>query len=539
MKTIKDPDFIQTLFRNLARQITPVIINNYLTSDLYFKTKKGDIPLLRTSEDLLINSTINVTFLFKDILYHFNSVIISQEDDRVYVIDYPSEIKAHYRRLNYRLNIDSSENVSVNIFNQSYKLSDISAAGLSFISENNCFEQDQIIEYINLTLPDIPAIGLSGQIKYCSNNNDHYIYGIKFLEPDWNAIYYINSYIFSKKYPNVRNMSSCSDEEIYNLYNESGYFNMFKNYSVKQVRQYYNNMLKTFHHLRNKPLILNKLGFYKDKLLAGGDLLWLYKNTYIGIHLAAIPEARRILNSLTDIYLATTDFFLSNKYAQYYLAYIHAEQEWHRKMYLSIGNIIADETKYRFDTCHLFEYDTNYMSTLIPNNNYSISRLREPDQFIDYAEQNLPWLLRKCYCYEKDDFYLPDIKQIYESFNFKINRALWQIKKADKTVAFAVGELFENGLNIYNFMDVTYLYLTEANLDLKPLIPVVLSEVSQFYRANGKHKFNLNFSEQYTSNLNFDIPGLNYIYQMGRVISNKEGGKEYKAIIEAQSRSGV
>lgn len=139
MKTIKDPDFIQTLFRNLARQITPVIINNYLTSDLYFKTKKGDIPLLRTSEDLLINSTINVTFLFKDILYHFNSVIISQEDDRVYVIDYPSEIKAHYRRLNYRLNIDSSENVSVNIFNQSYKLSDISAAGLSFISENNCF----------------------------------------------------------------------------------------------------------------------------------------------------------------------------------------------------------------------------------------------------------------------------------------------------------------------------------------------------------------------------------------------------------------
>jgi hypothetical protein len=541
-KKIEDEKYISALFRNLARYgETPLHINYknvQFNGGLTFNDRRGTIAKINlkdSSVNLCIGDKIKLTFSFKDLFINMDTEIIDLIDNAFH-IQKPVEIYVSLRRMVSRYIIQDSEYpyINLSIDEKTYKLSNISTRGLCFVSEE-VFHKGQVIRNAVINI----ALGSPIHTDVCVKNrkgekNGFYNYGVKFIDADWGVYHGLFKYIFMRSYPNLRSLNEFSLNEIYTLFEESGYMALKHK---DEMEENFTNMTQVLNKVDEKPQLTINVVYYGDgKLLSGASLLRVYNGTFLGHQLASIPGARLYLKSKSDIYLGFCDFLLNHPYFRYYLAYFNAHSDWHAEMYKNVFEQINDKRKLILDTIQLFEYAIGCPGKFFLNNEYSTKCLNKPNEFFEFCNERAEPLIADSYGYNSKHFDLKEIKQTYEILGLYVSRRLWGIYKDEKAVAYAVAEAYPDGINLYNLIDMVRIYFIDEAPDIQSIINSLLPEVTQFFKKYKKKKFNLLFKASDNEVHNIKIEGLIYSHLLGRFIANREGASEYMKILQLNFR---
>lgn len=527
IQQIENEEYINNLFRNLARKSEiPISLGN-LSGKMIFNDRKGnDIHLQFVDPEVsfaIVNNS-RVTFSVQEASFAFE-VNPARVDAHNYKIKKPTKIFPLFRRLLPRYTFKPGEEAYITFLNSfnKYQVIDINTKGLAFISKKRLLEKENFSVKIMINSFDIYT---DGKIKHSCNKNGLYSYGISFFNMDWESYLKLFKFIFQRAYPNLRELGDFSKEEIYNLFEESGYLNLKPK---NEMQVHFNDMVKVIDKIRNKILINTNSVYYDKSILSSASLLRIYNQTFLGHQLAAKVTTKTNLKSKTDIYLNLVDHILNNPYIENHLAYFINDLSWHDKMYKKIRDYINDAGLFIYDNLNFLEYNIKDLITLKINTDIKIELLDNYDEFIIFANQNLETLTNYCYGYNKENINLTELKQIYSVFNLLINRKIWRISK-DNVIGYIVAEVYSNGLNLFNVLDMCRIYLNNYD-NISEIFPAILNEVSIFYLQYQKNKFNILFKYHNTEKTNYDIPYLKYINVFARVMANKKGMSLYRKFL--------
>lgn len=542
-KRIENEKFISNLFRFLARQkVIPVYVyrsKRRFSAWMLFDDLTGNRINLRFEKGMSISvgSSVRVTFSYKDVLFFFDTDITEATED-VWRLQKPSLIFSPFERLIARYKVGEDEEAMVFFHGQpkGYKLLDISARGLSFASEDRCVREGELIRCVTVKVGNDIEVLVDASVRYCKRGDEQeYIYGLAFLDMDWMTNNKLFNYIFEKTYPNIRPMEDFSNDEIYKLYADSGYLDLK---SRDEMDINFSNMMNILEKVRYKSQISTNVVYYKEgKLLTGASLMRIYDRTFLGHQLASVPEARFVLRTKTDIYMGFAEFMLNHPYGKYHLAYFEAASVWQNEMYRTIGEYINDKNKFYCDTVHYFECYVDSFKSTGADKNYRNETLYNPSEFIRYCQKTMEPLVAGCYAYNTEHFQLMEIKHAYEMVDMSIARRLWRITMHGTVVAYAVAEVFTDGLNLFNFLDMCRVYFTGEEVDIKQVLQALLPEVIMLFKKYKKKKINVFFkADDGVIGEVETLPGVSYMCLTGRAFVNQEGMSEHKKLLAVSTR---
>lgn len=540
-KKIDDQNYINILFRNLAREKAIVILihfnEEHIPAQLNFTDLKANQIILKTSSIKLNDEkAIRISLIYKDELLFFKTKIVELVDNSSCKIAKPDIIFSSIRRLISRYRVKEHEDITLQFLGDcnKFQIADITTRGLSFLSESAIHLEKNITKSLNIRIKD-KEIFAEGKFKYSRKQKDGlYIIGMSFQNLRWSDYYFLFSYIFSKNYPHLKYLADFTSEEIYNLFKEAGYLSLK---SKEEIDENFQDLFKNIIVIKDKTQISINPVFYKDgKLLSTASLLRIYDRTFLGHQLAAVPEARLIPKSKSDIYLGFADILLNHPYFEYYLSYI-LDLPWHQEMFKKIGEIIRDKSKFLLDFIQYFEFNIIEYSenNFVWDNKCEV--VERIDEFIEFFKFENEQIIVDSYSYSINSFYLPEIKQAYELMGLYVDRKLWHVKKGKRVVAYIVAEVYSNGLNLFNILDMCRIYFIESSdSNIHYIIQEMMPHIAAYYQSYKKKKFNIMFkcSDELIKDINF--VGLHYKYQFGRIIISKEGVAEYKKFISVNFR---
>ena len=527
-KRIIDERFIVNLFRNLYKQKKVPVVAEHVMADMLINDRKGNNIVLENFEHnpTSISESIQIGFFYNETFYSFTSTKIIK--DSVYHLEKPQEIYATYKRQLNRYIVKDIDNIRLRIAGhvKEFNVKDISIKGLSFESDT-MYEVGSIIDNIEMTLEDSQTIFLDAVVKYrnSATSDKTYIYGLSFTDIDWFSIRTLFLFIFKNSYPNVKSLTEFDKESIRKL---------FEAYLVKLPdaigRKRFDDMIVTMNHIKSNQEISASLVYVKDDnlLLSTASALRIYNRTFLGHQLVAVPQSATNIRSRADIYYGLADYTINNKYFEYYISYYVTLLSWHDLMFQSIENYISDKKKFLISKIQFYTYSTE-LNPKYQNHNYNIELMNDPDDFLEYCKKHMESLEIEAYSYN-NDFYLEEIKQVYEATGLFISRKLWCVKCNGSVCAYIVGECSSNGLNLFNLMDmVRFIFIDPESMNKQEIIDVSLEQIVQYYRRYNKDSFSLVLQGE---NTDINIEGLIPNQSWARVIMNKDGGIEYKKLIK-------
>lgn len=541
-KKIDEQKYINNLFRNFAREKDILILihlnEEHIPAQLSFSDLKANQIMLKTSSKKINNETvIRISIVYKDELLFFKSKIIELIDNSTYEITKPDIIFSSIRRYISRYKVNEHEDITVQFLGDSskYQIADISTKGLSFLSKSIIRSEENITKSLNIRIKDTEIL-VDGKFKYCRKQRDgHYITGMSFQNLRWSDYYFLFFYIFSNDYSHLKYLADFTSEEIYNLFEEAGYLGLKPREEIDEIFQ---DLIRNIVIIKDKTQISINPVFFKDgKLLSTASLLRIYDRTFLGHQLAAVPEARLIPKSKSDIYLGFADILLNHPYFEYYLSYI-LDLPWHQEMFKKIGEIIRDKNKFLLDFIQYFEcniIECSNKNNYVWNSNCEV--VERADEFIEFFKDKNDPIIVNSYSYLINSFCLPEIKQAYELLGLYVDRKLWRVKKGKKVMAYIVAEVYSNGLNLFNVLDMCRIYFTDSNdVNINYIIQEMIPNIAAYYQSYKKKKFNIMFKCSNELIKEINLNGLKYKYQFGRIIISKEGVAEYKKFVSINFR---
>ncbi|MBN2851495.1 MAG: hypothetical protein JXQ23_02025 [Clostridia bacterium] len=539
-KEIENSIYILDILRNIGRS-SELQASVFFTADDF---EQGNLIYSRKDKQLLyipknipdryqIGQTISISFVLKETLFDFDSQIIDIRDNSL-VLDFPKVFRSSFKRRYSRYIPETDEDMYILLNDGSQcEVKDINTAGVSFYSESLNLDIDDNIRNLCIIFEQ-SQVCIDARIKYIiPSSGSQLLYGTEFDDIDWFSNYSLFKYIFRKTYPDICEITDFSRETIYQLYEESDYFKLKPR---KEIEISFNDMIETMNKIKIYPhIISNPVFYHQDKIYMGASALRIYNNTFLAQHLAAIPQSRLFPSSKTSVYLAINDYLLCNPYFKYYLTYFDATNKWHNKMYQSIGNYIDDENKFLYETIDYFEcyydsYDASSKSYL------KCKVLKNYDEFISYANANLPGLYCAAHGYNHLDFEIKEMKQIYAMAGIYAQRQVFKITDKEKTVAYGVVELYSKGLNLYNVLDMIRLYIVDRSYDFNKIFIAAINECKFFFEKYQKSKFNIFVKLSENERNSISIKGVKYDFLVGSVMADRNGSVEYKNLFLNMTR---
>jgi hypothetical protein len=169
-------------------------------------------------------------------------------------------------------------------------------------------------------------------------------------------------------------------------------------------------------------------------------------------------------------------------------------------------------------------------------NRYTAVTMDDPSEFIKFAKNDIPYLIRSTYGYDETNIGLDEIKQVYELIGLYVERCIIKVSKDGKPIAYAVCESYTPGLNMYNILDLSKIYLADKDADLNALMSAVMLEAYPFYDKFEKTKMNIFINIKHEDIYKVDVPGVEYQLIAGRGIVDRSGVIEYKNLLLNMSR---
>ncbi|NLY76300.1 MAG: hypothetical protein GX075_13540 [Firmicutes bacterium] len=533
---IEDQNYIRSLFRNISREKESLVLIDCGNLNFYAKmivtSFKDNSITIKTDVDIdvniLKNSKIKVSFIFKEEFINFESTLLEVINKEKFLIQKPETILSSLRRLLSRYKIKNDEIVELQISENGpfCSLLDISTKGLSFLS-NEPIAENTVLSNINISFNHEVKVWVDGYVKYCiPTKNCNYLCGLSFLNASWEVFDKIFNYIYKQKYPKLKPLFNCDIEQIYNLFFDSGYLNLKPK---EEMEDNFNKMANNLDKIKNRSQLSFNVAYLDNgKLFSTASLLRIYNRTFLGHQLAAIPEARMNLKTKTDIYLSLCDFLLNHPYCLYNLMYFDANSLWHNQMFKRISNYIDDKNNVLYDSIQLFEFEIKSFKNV--KSKLTCKQLGDNKEFLEYCEKNIHNIEMNSYSYN-DGFWLEEIKQVYELVGLFMDRKLWGIFYDEKIIAFIVTEVYFQGANLYDLLDMARIYIKDYKENAEDIIKAALPAIVPFYRRYNKEKFNVLIKIEDKAAYSINIQGLNYSHRMGRFFMSLRGLSTYKKIL--------
>lgn len=499
----------------------------------YRKDKQLFLKLNMMDERFEPGLKIHVSFLLKETVFSFDSTIMFVTEN-VLELNSPAVFTSSFKRHYSRYSPSDEESLLVKMPDGSlHDVKDITISGVAFYSEQLEYKIGDRIRNMEILLKD-DIVRIDADVKYIVEaDSGNFFYGTSFPNNDWFSHYSLFQYIFSQTYPDIRQIFEFSKEEIYMLYDNSGYFDLKPR---EEVDTLFNRMYKNLSIAKDYPQITtNPVFVHNNKMYMGASALRIYNRTFLAQHLAAIPESRLFPSSKHSIYLGLSDYLICNPYYDYYLTYFNAHHKWHNRMYGSIAGYINDDRKYLYDTIEYFDVFYNKHS-LLSNNPYKAETLKDSTEFTDYSEQNIPYLVRCTYDLNKSNIDLSELKQVYELIGLYVDRSIIKVIHDNEVAAYAVCESYTPGLNLFNFLDSIKVFIIEKNPDLSFILNVITEESQYFFDRYEKSRTNLFITLDEGVKDTVFAPGIVYNHLVGRGIVDRSGVIEYKNLLLNMSR---
>ncbi len=499
----------------------------------YRRDKQLFLKLNEMDERFVQEFDINVSFLLKETVFSFDTSILDITEN-ILELKPPVVFTSSFKRHISRYSPTDEETLLVKMPDGSlHDVKDITTSGVAFYSEKLGYKIGDRIKNMQILMKN-DFVRLDADVKYIIEaDNGYFFYGTKFPNNNWFRYYSLFRYIFKQTYPDIKQIFTFSREEIYLLYENSGYFNLKPG---DEIEDSFNKMYKNLKRISDYPQITtNPVFVHNNKMYMGASALRIYNKTFLAQHLAAIPESRLFPSSKHSIYLGLSDYLICNPYYEYYLTYFDAQNKWHNRMYGSIAGYINDKNKYLYDTVEYFEVSYNEHA-LLSENSYSAEILTDTTEFSEYAEENIPSLVRYTYGLDKKNIDLTEIKQIYELIGLYIDRCIIKIVKDDVVTAYAVCEAYTTGLNHFNILDSIKVYIVEKKPDLNSVFNALIGESLSFYDRYEKNRTNLFIKLDSDVKDTINVPGIRYSHLIGRGLVDRNGIIEYKNLMMNMSR---
>jgi len=500
----------------------------------YYRRDKQLFLQLNEMDDRFVpRMEIQVSFLLKETVFSFATTIL-EITENVFELTPPAVFTSSFKRHYSRYSPTDEETLLVKMPDGSlHDVKDITTSGVAFYSEQLDYKIGDRIRNMQILLK-YDFVCLDADVKYIIEaDNGNFFYGTEFTNKDWFSHYSLFHYIFENTYPDIHQIFEFPKEEIYMLYDKSNYFQLE---GGDHVETSFNNMYKVMGRINQYPQITtNPVFVHNSKMYLAASALRIYNRTFIAQHLAAIPESRLFPTSKSSIYLGLSDYLICNPYYKYYLTYFDAREKWHNRMYGSIAGYINDDRKYLYDTTEFFKGTfTNFIP--LSDNTYTASTMDDPTEFIDYAQMEIPYLIRSTYGYDKANINLEEIKQVYELIGLYVARCIIKIEENGRTIAYTVCESYTPGLNMFNILDLSKIYLVDKEADLNAVISAFMEEVFPFYDRFEKNRVNIFISIDHDDVEKVNLPGIKYQLIAGRGIVDRSGVIEYKNLLLNMSR---
>lgn len=423
-----------------------------------------------------------------------------------------------------RHTIEEDEKAYVTINRQQYRILNIHTKGLAFHAPKKIAENGELIRDFKINLDDT-TIFLDAEVRHIEKNNSMYIYGLNFKDINWIDKMEIVKYILRTNHTHLANMSDYSDDEIYELFDNSGYLDL----TNMGFESNFPEMIKALRKIDNIPHISKSFVYVDEnnKILSGANIVKLYNYTFLAQHLAVKKEAKLNIPCKMDIYKAIQNYILNHHYFKYYLAYFDRDLDWHKRLFQDIINYINDPQKFVFETLTWFVASTTDSTPLKKSNIYEVEKLYNFEEFIDYADKNLSDLEKGCYCYNKD-IHLDKIKTLYELKDLYAERKMYKVTENGNIVAYLVAEVYSSGINLFNCIDSTKVYFVNTTIDQNEFLKAIYNEMNSFYRKYNKNYFHIVVNTIYGIDFkDINIDNFKRI-EAARVIANNDGIREYK-----------
>ncbi|MDP4181361.1 MAG: PilZ domain-containing protein [Bacillota bacterium] len=523
-KKITDEKFILNLFRNLYKLRNINVLAHQTMSVMVIKDRKGNEIVLHTSEHdkLSDNEILNIGFFYNESFYSFKTQITFK--DAVYYLQRPDEIYETDKRQLNRYEIKENENILLKIGDHDgvFKVENISTSGLSFASDLD-IEMGSIIRNIEIMMEDSQIIYVDAVVKHRNTQEGLNTYGVAFVDIDWFSVRELFLYIFKKNYPEVRILAEFDKDNIRRLF-ETYLERLPETIGKKR----FEDMINTMNRIKNNKEISANLVYVKDNenLISTASTLRIYNRTFLGHQLVATPQSVTNVRSRAHIYYGASDYMINNKYFEYYISYYVTHLSWHDLMFQRIESYINDKSKFYISKIQFYNYNTG-CNIKYARNEYIVEAMNEPESFIEYCNNKLEPIEIKAYSYDRD-FYLEEIKQVYEALGLFIVRKLWSVMRNGSIVAYIIIECGSNGLNLFNLIDMARFIFIDEN-DKHNIIEAALENLLKYYRKYQKDNFNVVIQAEADD---IKIEGLIPNQSWARAILNKEGAIEYRKLIK-------
>lgn len=544
LKEIKDDKFIAGLFRKLARQKQVFRASFYaeeqkVRSHMYFTDLRGDEPKivwLKGHRNNPAGQKARVAFFSRDTFFLFETNVKSSEEN-VHDLEKPIAVYSAFRRVLPRHQMEDTDSGYICLRGDSpkYRVLDISTQGLSFLSEPLSLQKEEVLRSVVVMLDGVPDVQTDAVVTYRRSEKDGtVIYGLRFVEIGWAPRQQLLAYVLRKNFPRIRFLSDFSEAQIHEIYDGAGYLSLK---SRHEMNKNYEHMITTFQKIKEKGQIGTTLAYCTGtRILTVGSILRIYDHTFLGHQLASLPEARLNLKSKTDVYSALADSLVDHQDCKHYVTYFDVHLPWHHEMYEKIGTYINDQNKFIMDSLEFFECTSKDFERGPTVTGYEVSAMESPEAFIGFCTHNMHPLEQGCYAYGRDEFYLPEIGRLYESFGLFVARRLWSVSIDGKTVAFAVSEAYTSGLNLFNLLDMVRLYFPDPQVDPRSVLSALLSHVIGFFSKYDKDTFYVVMKIAGESPSDLEMPGFAHRHSAGRVMASRQGVAEYRAIMSLLAR---
>ncbi|NLD47079.1 MAG: amino acid adenylation domain-containing protein, partial [Clostridiaceae bacterium] len=535
---ITNKEFLSKLFRNLARQKQiPVSVDSsgsQFQATMAFGFKNADKPDLRfDNPDLMLEAgeKIRVIFFFKDVLFYYETQITGQEGNS-FQIKNPEAIYTSFRRLMYRYKPAHSEELSLYLPEDDirYKVHDLSTSGASFEGIDKYFDEGQVFRNITINLNNVEDIHVDAIVKYCRTmSNGNFVCGINFTGMDWLTRQKLFLYIFQRAYPDLKALKDYSSDEILKLYEDSKYLRLKPDNDGENS---FVEMVRNIDLLKDKPMIYSNFSYIRNgKLSCIGSVIRIFNRTFFGNRPVTLTNTG--LNSIarSDLHIGLAEAMLNHSYFSYYVSYFTRDYSWHKEMFGRLGSFINDKDKIIFGKLQYFECNISELDYIKQYKGYICKVLEDPTDFIEYCKINMEPLEAECYGYDKENFYLNEISQLYEMIGFYANRRLMGVYREEKLAAFVVAECYSEGVSLNSINDGCRIYIPADEVDVQAVIRSAVSGAAVFYKKHKKEKFNILFDYLIKKTELEKIPGADYKGEIGRVMMNYDGMADYKKIL--------
>lgn len=539
-KVIGNSIHVLDILRNISKtkELNATIVfsaNDIYRGILYYyrRDKQLFFKLAQMDDRFTEGMKIHVSFLLKETVFSFDSTILDIAENLLEV-SRPIVFTSSFKRHISRYSPTDEESLLVKMPDGSlHDVKDITTSGVAFYSEKLDYRIGDRIRNMQILLKD-DSVCLDADVKYIIEaDNGNFFYGTEFINNDWFSHYSLFHYIFENTYPDIHQIFEFPKEEIYLLYEKSGYFGLMER---EEIDEAFNNMYRNLKIATDYPQVTTNPVFYHNKkMYLGASVIRVYNRTFLAQHLASLPESKLYPSSKHSIYLGISDYLICNPYYEYYLTYFMADNKWHSRMYGSIAGYINDDKKYLYDTIEFFI--TNYNEhTPMKKTQYTVSTLNDYTEFVEYAKENIPHLIRSAYAYDEKDIKLTEIKQVYELIGLYLARCIIKVENQGKPVAYAVCESYSPGLNMFNLLDSIKVHIVDNDADKNIILSHITSESMYFYDRYGKSKAYLYVELEEGGKDSIFVSGLNYSTLLGRGIVDRSGVIEYKNLLLNMSR---